>query len=338
MSVTVLVGGQYGSEGKGKVAAYLAPEFQHAVRTGGPNAGHTVVQRGRNFVLRHLPCAVVNDQTQLYLGAGSIIDVDLLLSEIHDHVIALGRLWIDPTAVLISDEDRASEASLVASIGSTGKGVGAAVAAKVLRGKDVRLARDAAALAPFVSVVADRLNEALSAGDRILLEGTQGTGLSLHHGTYPFVTSRDITAGSLCGEAGIGPTRVAEVILVVRTYPIRVAGPSGPLRQETTWRDVTIASGYSQLLIERTTVTNKVRRVGEFDLAAVVRAVNLNGATSIALTFADYLDSSIRGTRHALPPKIETFVKVIEKATNIPVKLVSTGPDTDDMIVRDSVQ
>lgn len=336
MSVTVIVGGQYGSEGKGKIAAYLAPDFQHAVRTGGPNAGHTVRNGNDIVVLRHLPCALVNRQAKLYLGAGAIIDPSLLLQEITSNGVGPHRLSVDPHAVVVVDSHLASERALVERIGSTGKGVGAAVAAKVLRGTDVRLARDVDELRPFLANVADQLHVALRRKEPILLEGTQGVGLSLHHGHFPYVTSRDVTAGSLCGEAGIGPTHVSRVVMVVRSYPIRVAGPSGPLADEIDWATVTRESGYSTPLIEFTTVTKKVRRVGRFDVAAVRTAAQLTSATEIALTFADYLDVHALDCRDysLLSKKVKDHVDLLERETGIRVSLISTGADTASIIAR----
>lgn len=336
MPVTVIVGGQYGSEGKGKIAAYLAPRFQHSVRTGGPNAGHTVRNGSKTVVLRHLPCAVVSSGVKLYLGAGAVIDPKILMQEVADNKVGPERLSIDPCAAIISEAHLASEAGLVARIGSTGKGVGAAVAAKVLRETDLQLAKDVKELAPYIADVSGQLNAALKRKEDVLVEGTQGIGLSLHHGHFPHVTSRDVTAGTLCGEAGVGPAQVSSVVLVVRTYPIRVAGPSGPLEGEIDWPTVTEESGYTTPLIEFTTVTQKVRRVGRFDLQAVRRAAELTSATEIALTFADYLDASAFNCRDfpLLPLKIRDFIKRLEEGTEVPVSLIGTGPDTGSIVAR----
>jgi adenylosuccinate synthase len=334
MPITVIVGGQYGSEGKGKIAAYLAPSFQHAVRTGGPNAGHTVQNGNSSIVLRHLPCAVVSKHVKLYLGAGALIDVKVLMQEISENAVSPNRLSIDPNAAIINPAHLASEARLVERIGSTGKGVGAAVAAKVMRDNDLELAAGIRELKPYLADVSEQLDSALRRNEDVLLEGTQGIGLSLHHGQFPHVTSRDITAGTLCGEAGLGPTYVSRVVMVVRTYPIRVAGPSGPLRDEIDWPTVTKESGYSTPLVELTTVTQKVRRVGRFDLDAVRKAVRLTSATDIALTFADYLDSNARNCRSfdMLPRKIKDFVKFIEDGIGVRVSLIGTGPETNSII------
>jgi adenylosuccinate synthase len=184
--------------------------------------------------------------------------------------------------------------------------------------------------------VAPVLHDSLRLRRAVLLEGTQGTGLSLHHGAYPYVTSRDVTAGTLCGEAGVGPTAVSEVILVIRTYPIRVGGPSGPLRDEIDWETVTRESGSRERIIEYTTVTHRPRRVGRFEMRAVEAAAQLNGATQIALTFVDYIDARNRDIveYELLSKTAREFIDAVEAHTQLPVTLLSTGPDTSAMIDR----
>jgi adenylosuccinate synthase len=334
MPVTAIIGGQFGSEGKGKISAYLARNAEHAVRTGGPNAGHTVVEGGQTVVLRHLPAAAVRREIKLYLGAGAVIDPEILLTEIRENDITPDRLVIDRQAVVITEGHTSAEAELVQRIGSTGKGVGAAVASKIWRDAKVVLAGEVEPLQDFCGDVAAMLHKAIANNERVLLEGTQGTGLSLHHGIYPYVTSRDVTAGSLCGEAGIGPTSVDRVVLVVRTYPIRVAGESGPMGEEISWDEVTAQSGYATPIREYTTVTKKLRRVAKFDVESVARATRLNGATEIAITFLDYLDASINGCRDysVLSKNVSMFVEQMEEAAGVPVTLLGTGPETDNLI------
>jgi adenylosuccinate synthase len=335
MPATVLVGGQFGSEGKGKIAAFLAPEYTLAVRTGGPNAGHTVISGEERWVFRHIPCAILNPSCIGVLGAGAVIDCEVLREEIYSLGLSPARLAIDPQACVITGIHRSAEVDLVRTIGSTGKGVGAAVASKVMR-EDVRLARDESQLAPYLKDTVQLLANALNDDANVLLEGTQGAGLSLYHGHYPHVTSRDVTAGSLCGEAGIGPMSVSEVVLVVRTYPIRVAGPSGPLTSEIDWATVTSESGYQHPLCEYTTVTKKIRRVGRFDPKLVQRAIALNRPTQIALTFVDYLDSRDRGCKRfaSLSPASRDFIDELEELCGVRVTLISTGPDTSEIIDR----
>lgn len=336
MPIDAIIGAQFGSEGKGKIAAYLSSEYLHAVRTGGPNAGHTVILRGSSLIFRHIPCAAINLSTRLYLAAGAIIDVKVLQEEMKFDLNISGRLMIDQQAAIISDSDPNNERSLKNLIGSTAKGVGSALIKKLSRDGSAILAKDVPELSKFIGPVADNLCEAAFRNETILLEGTQGTGLSIHHGIYPYVTSRDVTVGSLCGEAGVPPTSIRKVILAVRPYPIRVAGNSGPLSQEISWKIVKNRSGSTRSLVERTTVTGLVRRVGEFDLSSVKRAVKLNGATEIALTFADHLNAKAYACDKFsnLPNEVIEFVDMLEREVSVPISLISTGPANEHIVDR----
>lgn len=338
MPVTAVIGGQFGSEGKGKIAAYLATDTAMAIRTGGPNAGHTVEHQGRFFKVQSIPCAFVNPDCILAIGAGGVIDYQLVLTEIESLNLNERRVVIDPLAVVISPEHAQSEADLKARISSTGKGVGAATIAKIWRGREATLARDVAGLRPFLGDVAGTANALISQQAHVLLEGTQGFGLSLHHGAYPFVTSRDTTAGALCSEAGISPRLLNEIVLVIRTYPIRVAGNSGPLANEITWTDVTRESGYADPVIEHTTVTGNVRRVGRFDLEQVKRAVLVNRPTQIAVNFLDYLDHRNRGVGvfDDLTDAAVRFVEMLSTELGVPVTMMGTGPRNREIIDRRS--
>jgi adenylosuccinate synthase len=158
----------------------------------------------------------------------------------------------------------------------------------------------------------------LTSARSVLLEGTQGTGLSLTTGYFPYVTSRNTTVAGLCADAGIAPQRVDRTILVIRTFPIRVAGNSGPFAPgsfETSWEFLGVDPES-----QRTSVTKLIRRVASFSMQQVVEAVNLNGATEIALTFCDYLDPDGRG--------VDAVVDSIELATDIPVRYLGYGPHT----------
>ncbi len=334
MSITAIIGAQYGSEGKGKVAAYVSTEYDLSVRSGGPNAGHTVCTDKYKYIFRHIPCAAINEKTELLLAAGAIIDCDVLFEEFRLPIEISKRLTIDSQAVVIGDNDRKREENIQKLIGSTAKGVGAALLRKLARDGTATLARDNEALRPYINDVSERLLNALNDGKRVLLEGTQGMGLSIHHGHYPYVTSRDVSVGSLCGEVGVPPKHVNEIILVVRPYPIRVAGSSGPLEKEISWNDVQKQSGSERDMTEYTTVTGLVRRVGEFDIKEVMKAARINGATSIALTFADHLDARAYGCKSSksLPKTAVQFIDQLENQLNIPVHLVSTGPHTNHMV------
>src|SRR6185369_3472712 len=234
--VDVVVGGQFGSEGKGHICSYIAPEYDVLVRVGGPNAGHKVFQDPEPYTHRQLPSGTRFCDAQLLIGPGAVIDINTLLKEVADCDVDSKRLSIDPQAMVINEADRRNEKRLVDVIGSTGQGVGAAAARRILdRAKSKHtLARDIPTLKAFCRPVAEQLEEAYAKRKRVLLEGTQGTGLSIYHGTYPHVTSRDTTVAGCLAEAGIPPIRVRRVVMVCRSYVIRVQSPSGhssgPLR------------------------------------------------------------------------------------------------------------
>ena len=335
--VDVLVGGEYGSEGKGQIAAYLAPEYDVLVRVGGPNAGHQVFEEPVPRTWHHLPSGTArNPRAQVVLGPGAVLRVPSLLSEIAGAEISYKRLSIDPKAMIISDTDIRDETGLKASIGSTGQGVGYATARKVLRGGGsdrVLLARDIPALRRYIRDTLDILDDSYAKGRRVFLEGTQGTGLSLHHGDYPHVTSRDTTVGGCLGEAGISPARVRRIVMVCRTYPIRVQSPrgrtSGKMSRELKWAEIARRSHIplkELLKAERTSTTKRKRRVGEFDWMLIRRAASLNGPTDIALTFADYVDIRNRKARRFDQLTAETlqFIAELERVASAPVSLVAT--------------
>lgn len=338
--VDVIVGGQFGSEGKGNVAAYLAPEYQALVRVGGPNAGHTVYARPESEVYHHLPSGTRRCDLKI-LGPGAVLYIPRLLEEISaagEHA-SVGRLLIDHQAMIIEDSDKIlEERQLVSTIGSTGSGVGGATARKTLRNAmkpDVRLAKDLQQLEPYLADTIEVLETIMSSGGKILVEGTQGSALSLHHGLYPYVTSRDTTASGCIAEAGISPSRIRRVIMVCRTYPIRVQSPrdatSGAMGSaaEISWEIVAKRSGADADELrrtEKTTTTKRERRVSEFDWGMVRRAATLNGPTDIALTFADYIDKKNELARRfeQLTSETRQFIEELEWVTGAPVTLVTS--------------
>lgn len=335
--VDVIVGGEFGSEGKGNIAFYIAPEYDLLVRVGGPNAGHKVpyLQEGRAFTHRLLPSGTWASHAPILIGPGSVLDVDVLLKEIAACKIERERLTIDGQAMIISKGDVREETGLVNSIGSTGKGVGAATARRIRhRDRAVTLARDVPQLRPFIGSAAQVLENAYTRGHKILLEGTQGTGLSLYHGSYPHVTSRDTTVSGCLAEAGIAPRWLRRVMMVCRTYPIRVQSPSGsssgPMSQPITWRQIAKRSGLSERALRKTelgSVSGKQRRVGEFDWVLLRKATLLNSPTDIALSFVDYLRAENGRARRFDQLHSETilFIEEIERVTGAPVTLISTG-------------
>lgn len=246
MSVWVVVGGQFGSEGKGKISAIitLQENIDICIRCGGPNSGHSFQkQNGEMVILRQLPTGFVRPETRLLIPAGGLVDPDVLRHELD--ILGLGpdRVGVDRNAMVITAEDREHERRLAMSerLSSTLCGVGSAVARRALRTGDVDLAANAAAasqtwLRPFLTDVSAEANSAVDSGKKVLVEGTQGSGLSLYHSPYyPKATSRDTNAAGFVSEVGLSPRLVSEIVLVFRTFPIRVAGAqAGPLHEEIT--------------------------------------------------------------------------------------------------------
>ncbi len=299
MPVTVVVGGQFGSEGKGKVAHWLAREQQaeYAIRVGGPNSGHTAVENGRPVALRQLPTPVLTGDVVGVIPAGAYVDIDVLLQEAEEIGLYKDQLLIDANAVVIDESMRVEEreAGLIEDVASTGQGVGSAVAKRAMRRTSFSFAGDSLRLRRFVGVDLQQvLADALKRNMRILVEGTQGFGLSvLHGGHYPYATSRDTTAAGALSEAGLSPLDVDCVALTLRAFPIRVAGNSGPLPLETSWEEVSRGSGGNRELAEYATVTGRPRRVARFHEGVVRRAMSLNRPNALFLNHVDYFDASV---------------------------------------------
>lgn len=341
MSILTIVGGQYGSEGKGVIAHQFAQQMDVAVRTGGPNAGHSIIHEGRVWKMRSIPVNWTNPRTQLVLGPGAVIDQAVLLTEI-DELEQFGysirsRLWIDPKATMIMSGDTdaetgpfTGESSLVERIGSTGKGIGAARIRRLDRDQ-VRwrtaydtLPEQTAYIVPTGLIIQPYVDDP----DKwVMLEGTQGFGLSVTHGPWPYVTSNDCTTAQLWNDAGIFPTSLSHTILVFRSYPIRVAGNSGPLKDEISWD--TMSKKLGKVVEERTTVTNKVRRIGFFDWELAIEAVRVNRPQSLALTFADYIDPKVEGESNwnliMLSKSVRAFKEKMEDTLEVEVALIGTG-------------
>lgn len=341
--VDVLVGGQYGSEGKGQVAAFLAREYDLLIRVGGPNAGHQVYEEPAPYTFHQLPSGTRASTARLLIGAGANLNVATLMREIADCKVDAKRLTIDPQAMVISDKDKARESSLVKNIGSTGQGVGQATARRVLRGPTVRLAKDIRELRPYIRDGRTVLEEAFRCRQRVLLEGTQGTGLSLYHGHYPHVTSRDTTVAGCLAEAGISPSRVQRVVMVCRTYPIRVQSPqnatSGHMSQEIDWETIAARSGYAAEELrknELTSTTKRQRRVAEFDWELLRMAATLNAPTDIALSFVDYISKANEKARRfeQLTGDTIRFIEEVERVAAAPVSLISTRFHSRSIIDR----
>ncbi len=342
MSLWVVVGGQFGSEGKGKISAFITKQenIDICVRCGGPNSGHSFVdEHGRTIVLRQLPTGYVRSETRLLIPAGALLDLDVLKHEIEAQQINPERIGIDPNCFVIDAQDRDTERMLKLQerLSSTLCGVGSAVSRRALRASDAQLVKDAADQHPWLrnlmvkEGVSAEVNAALDDGKKVLIEGTQGFGLSLYHsGHFPRCTSKDTTAASFLSEVGVSPRRVTEIVVVFRAFPIRVAGPqAGPLKDEIDWDTVRRESGYQHDIQERTTVTNRVRRVARFDWESAEMAVRVNCPTSLAVNGVDYLSFVDRGKRslEELSPLSQAFINRLEKTFLVPVRYVGAGPE-----------
>lgn len=348
----VVVGAQFGSEAKGHVVQRLTERAQKqdhmpaVIRVAGPNAGHTGYDaQGRPWALRQVPVAAVTEgPAYLGIAPGSEIDPPVLLDEI-DRLTAAGLmnnkvLWVSGEATVISDEHKARENAgfqhtddLVKRIGSTGKGIGAARADRLMRG--AQRVRDAywllAELGTRKVTMVNTDHKPFIDPEVVIIEGTQGYGLGLHAGFYPFCTSSNCRASDFMAMAGVHPWEFAktEVWAVARIFPIRVAGNSGPLRNETSWEELGLPP-------EFTTVTKKMRRVGQSDWDLVAKAVQANGGAPtvrLAITMVDQLFPEL-ANRPIVDADRESYREVarylgeVEALTKARIGMVTTGPNT----------
>ena len=331
MTSTVVVGGFFGDEGKGKIISYLAIKDNPSivVRGGaGPNAGHTIRDGDKVYKVRMLPSGFLNKNARVMIGPGVVINPDVLLKEIQDFD-AQGRSFIDKNCGIIEEKHLTSDSKgeLKEKIGSTGSGTGPANADRAMR--VLKLAKDLDSLKPLLVDVPEEINSAISSKQNVLIEGTQGTFLSLWHGTYPFVTSKDVTASGICADIGLGPKNVDEVIVVFKSYVTRVG--TGPLAKELTLEEAQ-NKGWSEF----GTVTGRQRRAAEFDFDLARRAIMLNSATQISITKLDVLFPECAGktSYEEISDEAKSFIKNIEDKLNTPVTIIGTGPAINDVIDR----
>lgn len=354
-TLEVVVGGQFGSEAKGHVVQRLTERalhdtggMVHVVRVAGPNAGHTGYDSsGQAWALRQVPVAAVtgSERVMLHLAAGSEIDPPVLFDE-YDRLSKENLapvLTISAAATLIDDDHKVTEISrdrLIEKIGSTGKGIGAARADRIMR-RAWTVASDDEFLAEckqrgiMITSHHTTVRQGLEPDDHVIIEGTQGYGLGLHTRFYPQVTSSNCRAADFMAMAGLHAWEFedVEVWVVARVYPIRVAGNSGPLKDETTWEELGLPE-------ERTTVTKKVRRVGGEDWGLVREAVKANGGAPtvrVALTmldqkFNDLRDRLLIELRMAPTGRVGQYIQQVEKEAGANVGLVTTGPNTATFI------
>ncbi|MEI6669668.1 MAG: adenylosuccinate synthase [Acidobacteriota bacterium] len=417
----VVVGAQWGDEGKGKIVDLLAPRFAMVARyQGGHNAGHTVHVGGRRFVLRLIPSGILNDGVTCVIGNGLVVDLKALFDEVEElkrtDISVEGRLFVSDRAHVIlpfhRDLDKLSEASLGnRKIGTTSRGIGPAYEAKIARRglrtcdladadyveEHIRQALDTlnlldedahyewrelvsstlalgARLQPMLADVSVLLAGAMKAGRSILFEGAQGTMLDVDHGTYPYVTSSNATAGGACTGLGVGPRAIGAALGIAKAYTTRVG--EGPFPSE-------LLEGVGTTLREKGqefgAVTGRPRRCGWFDAVVVRHAVRVNGLDAIALTKLDVLDgldtleictgyqidgetvtefpADLRRVQRAkpvlesmpgwrtptagvrnyddLPIEAKAYVARLEALVGAPALLVSTGAAREDTLVRD---
>ena len=337
-----LVDGQFGSTGKGLLAAYLATmdhaRVDIATTNSSANAGHTTkFADGMQFVTYHLPTfGIIQEHAEIYLNAGSIIDVDLLLQEIEEHGIHK-RLAIHPMAAIIKPSDKSNEShatSHQASIASTQKGVGAALARKILRGAET--ARNIKKLREWIKPI--NLNEVMLEGLTVSMEVPQGYSLSLNGPFYPYCTSRQCTVAQGLSDAQVNPRFLGVVAMSLRTYPIRVghlydddgtkigdSGPCYPDQEELTWKGV----GQPP---ELTTVTQRERRIFTLSDMQMRDAMYENRPDIVFLNFMNYC----RGVESmTMPTQVKRVYKDV--MTKDPVMLYGHGPNVED-ISNDSVR
>jgi adenylosuccinate synthase len=318
----VVIDGQWGSTGKGKLVGYIAKRAPIDVATCDfqTNAGHTWIDdSGKEVMVQQLPTAFLNPDCQICINADATIDLKTLLREVEKHGVAK-RLHIHPHAGVILQEDKASEqrvGSAMEKISSTQKGCGAARARKIRR--EAKLAVDFPELGHWIADTSKIAQDTLYSGGTVLVETAQGFDLSLNHGVgYPYTTSRDITVTSALSNAGIPPFFLGNVWGSLRSFPIRVGnmfdghgkqiGTSGPgykEQQEYMWDEITKISGAPHRLEEITTVTKKVRRIFAWSVLQLMRFISFNHPTHLFINFMNYIDWANKGKRHynELSPK-----------------------------------
>ena len=294
----------------------------------GPNAGHTVVKDDIKYKLRMVPCGFVNERSLQLVGPGVLVNPEVFLKEIEVTGIE-SRIGLDPQCAIIEQKliEADQKGYLKEKIGTTGTGTGPCNSDRALR--VAKMARDIPELAPYLKDVPMLVNDALDAGENVVLEGTQGTYISLFHGGYPFVTSKDVCAAAVCSDVGVGPTRITDVVLVCKAYVTRVG--EGPLEGEISHEEAK-----KRNWDEYGTVTGRQRRAAPFNYALAKRASRINGATQIAVTKMDILYPEIAGSSDydSLPAEAKEFVAKIEKEIGVPVTFVGTGPGVNDVIDR----
>lgn len=334
---------QYGSTGKGLLAGYLAKKLQPdtLVCAWSPNAGHTFIDENNvKYVNTAIPNGIVADSVRrVLIGPGAVIDPDALIREMEQYAVELFgvEIMIHENAAVVTQGHRDEEARGMFKIGSTMKGVGAAVIEKIQRNPASNIiARDALVSTPLEGYVVSReiYNRALDESETVILEGAQGFSLSINQGFYPFTTSRDCTTHQLLSDCSIPntPVRGATVYGCARTYPIRVAnrfdangkmvGTSGPCyddQKEIPWARLGMAP-------ELTTVTKLPRRIFTFSEQQIREAIRMNGVDEVFLNFVNYIDKDTDDGKYTL----REYMNIVSSA-GARVTLLGTGPTELDV-------
>jgi len=321
-------GAQFGDEGKGVASAVLTNIYDAKliVRTGvGPNAEHGLFLEDETTYLKvnQLPLGwILNSQTQIRIGRNVAIDPVKLQTEIEQYRLD-GRVKIDPNCPIITPEHIRKEAEskrMRDGIGSTMSGSGYAHADHILRIGPV--ARDIDFLSPLLIDVSEEVNR-ISQTDVVILESSQGYGLSLSTEYYPNTTSKNVTSTSAMDDAGLNPFRLSDVFLVVKTMPTREGGGSMGRVNELSTDEIKRRN-----LTEISSIGGKIRRKAEsIDFEMLKTASEVNGATQIVLTFCDQYDPEVRNItkKDHITKKVWELIDRIEKTTDVPVTLINTG-------------
>jgi adenylosuccinate synthase len=339
----VLVDGQYGSTGKGVAASLLAAysvEVNEKIDTvtsnAGPNSGHTaILADGTTWVNKQIPIVTsvldhLGKPAELtYLNGGAVIDVEGLIQEWRKlSPEGQKRVLVHPHAAVVRDEDRDANKSMVREVASTGKGTGPAAAARILRNGHVY-----SHLLPLDDIpAAAPVSNPVNAQNRVVMvETSQGFSLGINSGFYPYCTHRECTVAQALADARISATDLQQVMMVVRTYPIRVGNTQGssgghyPDQEETTWDAIGQTPEY-------TTVTRRMRRVFTWSRIQFREALQVNRPTVVMLNFANYLK---RPELEILLASMEEDIAQVYRLSfsNRPSILLGFGPSTSDVVV-----
>ena len=348
MKVDVLLDLSFGSSAKGHVIEDLLKhrKYTSSIRTGATNAGHSLSYKGKMYSVQTIPCAWVDPNVKLFLGAGCFIEKKLLekeiamINEAMPEADVRDRLFIDYRATILEQQDIDAEndgAGMNKEMGSTAHGCGAILIRKLWRGHNHevphRMENEQEYAKKMGLQVVDTIEMLNKDDEVVLLEGTQGTMLSIHTTPYyPYCTSRECTASGYLSECGFSPFDVRDVIGVIRSFPIRVHGTSGATSgKEMTWEEISQICG-REVTPERTTVTKLVRRIFTFGDKDFTHAIRINKPTKLALSFADYLAPDILNKTDMadIDPMsrsiLQNFIDKLEADGKAPVFWVGTSP------------